>query len=1228
LRLPFKYFIFLLASFTCLNIAWLLQQRSGLRSTHTEKIVALVEQKVDSATSDAVRDSRKLESELLLGHREFGAFLNKTKYPVFVYEGDKLLFWSDHTSLAGFDNIHELKTLQLVENRFGKYLVYKYAVDPDFLILVSVPLEISYGISNRYLVSGLNKEVFGEIKATIQTDLSAKLPEIYSQDGTYLFSLNIRDASASQQSSIIVMLLDAGVVLFALLFLNTIRRKFAREGYYVRSILFFMAGVVCLRLILLACNFPFSLQQMGLFNPKYYAASAISPSIGDLLLNALVLVSLGFNTLKLGQYGLRQGWLQKFKGISPALLKLATIVIFYFLLWLLYHFYLSIYTNTLLVMDVTQSLQFDSYKLALLAAILLQTAAFLVFAYLPVNIFFVLPPFRFKHAIILLVSLALIFGLFILFEIPGFSLIFITFFYVAIILVWEKYFPRNGLLYRKYLFGFLVIAITAFVGSLALYRQYHLQLLIHKDQFAKSLTQENDVLGEYLLEKVADEIEVDPLIRKKMLSPLPDESFISQKITKHYLRDYFEKYESNVLVFDVAGNRINPPDSVNTLEQFLAPMQGRAIETSHPEMYLFKSTEEFGSRKYLKIIRIPVPNAGFATIVLELALKKLSPHSLIPELLVDQKYIQPLQSKSLSFAFFKSGDLLFSEGEFNYNRDFDTQLLQMPRLYTLGRTVGYYDHYAINQPEGTTLVITTIKYLPRDIWSNFSFLFLLHLGVYFFSLLVFTLRKGNFLAPLQTRFSTKIQLFLNFGILLPLVLISISIASLVTASYKKDLTENYERRGQLVQESLRRALKNGRVLPHKNKLENLLRDYANLTETDINIYNASGQLLASSQPLIFEAGLLSEYMNPRAYAALTEENQKQILLPEKAGLLDFSSLYVPLYAPSNQQISGFISLPFFDSEKELNQKLIELLTTIMNIFTAMFIVFMLLTYLAARALTVPLNMITEKLKRTTLTEENERINYAANDEIGLLVKEYNQMISKLEESRNELAVKEKEAAWREMARQVAHEIKNPLTPMKLSLQYLQKAIAEKRGNVDELISKISQTLITNIDVLSDIATSFSAFTTLPELKNERLNLASVLKRSMDLNLDPGAVQVESQIESESVAVIGDENVLTRTFNNLFLNALQAIPGSRKPFIKVALHVENGKKALVSIQDNGNGIPEEVQDKVFIPNFSTKYSGSGIGLAVAKKGIESAGGQIWFETVENEGTTFYIELPLA
>jgi nitrogen fixation/metabolism regulation signal transduction histidine kinase len=299
----------------------------------------------------------------------------------------------------------------------------------------------------------------------------------------------------------------------------------------------------------------------------------------------------------------------------------------------------------------------------------------------------------------------------------------------------------------------------------------------------------------------------------------------------------------------------------------------------------------------------------------------------------------------------------------------------------------------------------------------------------------------------------------------------------------------------------------------------------------------------------------------------------------------------------------------------------------MNIFTAMFILFLVITNWASRALTVPLKLVTDKLKQTTLNGNNEKLEYHSEDEIGLLVNEYNQMLLKLQESKNELAIREKEAAWREMARQVAHEIKNPLTPMKLSLQYLQKAIAEKRENTEALISKIAQTLITQIEILSDIATSFSNFTALPDLKPERLNLSQVLRQSLDLHNNPAEVCIKADIKAGNYEVIADENILMRSFNNLIINALQAVPADKKPEIMVSLQTQD-HKASISFRDNGSGIPAEIRHKIFVPNFSTKFTGSGIGLAVVKRGIESAGGRIWFETEEGQGTTFYIELPLA
>ncbi|GAB3829922.1 hypothetical protein GCM10028895_45340 [Pontibacter rugosus] len=188
----------------------------------------------------------------------------------------------------------------------------------------------------------------------------------------------------------------------------------------------------------------------------------------------------------------------------------------------------------------------------------------------------------------------------------------------------------------------------------------------------------------------------------------------------------------------------------------------------------------------------------------------------------------------------------------------------------------------------------------------------------------------------------------------------------------------------------------------------------------------------------------------------------------------------------------------------------------MNIFTVMFISFMVLTFFASRALTVPLRMLADKLKRTSLTGKNEMLAYSGADEIGMLVNEYNRMLLTLEQNKQDLAMQEKEAAWREMARQVAHEIKNPLTPMKLSLQFLQKAIAEKRPNTEQLIDKISHTLITQINILNDIASSFSSFTSMPEPKAEPMNIAAALHKAADLHNDPATATLKKKFRSRKL----------------------------------------------------------------------------------------------------------------
>jgi nitrogen fixation/metabolism regulation signal transduction histidine kinase len=310
------------------------------------------------------------------------------------------------------------------------------------------------------------------------------------------------------------------------------------------------------------------------------------------------------------------------------------------------------------------------------------------------------------------------------------------------------------------------------------------------------------------------------------------------------------------------------------------------------------------------------------------------------------------------------------------------------------------------------------------------------------------------------------------------------------------------------------------------------------------------------------------------------------------------------------------------------------LTNVINIFTLIFIIFLVGSYYASNKLTFPLKYITQKLKRTSLSDYNEPLSWNSDDEIGLMISEYNRMLVKLESSKEALSRSEKESAWREMAKQVAHEIKNPLTPMKLSLQHM-KRVLEKAyaltGNGDseekDATIKPIDNLLDQVDTLNEIATSFSSFAQMPMPKSEYFDLAPVVKRTVELFQD-GQHSIELQIEKGGFGVVSDSHLMSRIISNLIINAKQSVPQGRKPKIQVSLQKGVRGFLILKVSDNGSGISKEIQDKVFLPNFSTKYTGSGIGLAIAKRGIEHSGGRITFETKENIGTTFYIELPLA
>jgi nitrogen fixation/metabolism regulation signal transduction histidine kinase len=280
----------------------------------------------------------------------------------------------------------------------------------------------------------------------------------------------------------------------------------------------------------------------------------------------------------------------------------------------------------------------------------------------------------------------------------------------------------------------------------------------------------------------------------------------------------------------------------------------------------------------------------------------------------------------------------------------------------------------------------------------------------------------------------------------------------------------------------------------------------------------------------------------------------------------------------------------------------------------------------ANQITRPLVVIQENLQKMQLGKHNEPIYYRRNDEIGSLVKEYNKKVDELAVSAELLARSERESAWREMAKQVAHEIKNPLTPMKLNIQHLQRA--KGRGKeYNEYIERVTATLIEQIDNLSNIATEFSNFAQIPNARNQVFELAGHLKKVIGLFEPDERAEINFNYKGfENINVNADREQLSRAIINLVKNATQAIPEEQKGKIEISLN-RREHMAVIAVSDNGLGIPVELRDKLFSPSFTTKTSGMGLGLAIVKNIVENFSGKIWFETELEKGSTFYIEIPV-
>ena len=384
---------------------------------------------------------------------------------------------------------------------------------------------------------------------------------------------------------------------------------------------------------------------------------------------------------------------------------------------------------------------------------------------------------------------------------------------------------------------------------------------------------------------------------------------------------------------------------------------------------------------------------------------------------------------------------------------------------------------------------------------------------------------------------------------------------------------------------------------------------------DIHVYGLNGELIASSSPALFNNGILSRRMAPDA---IFSESHTAICYEHLASHPYLVS-YVPFHNGSFVTI-GYIAVPYFLSEQTRNAQVDTLLARLLPPYIIVFILALFFAFQAARLMTAPISMLTDKMRRFEIGGKDNHIDYPYHDELGALVERYNMLVDRVEESAERLASAEREGAWRTMARQIAHEINNPLTPMKLSVQKLQL----KRGTdgFDEYFDKTTKMLISEIDNLAHIAQSFSTFAKQPEVVTTEVDVAEKLSNVITLQrANDEQIPIRYVGADSGVIVFADQEQISQVFVNIIRNAIQASPTD----IIVMLNTSfSDREVQISISDDGCGIPEDIQHRIFMPNFTTKSNGNGLGLAISKHIVEASGGRISFET-STKGTTFFIYL---
>lgn len=1167
--------------------------------------------------------------------------LDKSKgFAIFLYElseenDPRLVFWNTHNILPNNKIISNVSGPEFLKLSNGYYVHDSRQVTINRQLY---SLELLIPVQSQYFVEieNLRKEFYSFPEAGSKIELSESKSDfpVKSISGDVLFYLERKSGGVSENSWIVTLFLLLGV-LFLLAYLHRFALYLTVKFGILKGFAFLVGVIFVLRLITYFFPEILKLNQYYLFKPMIYGTGSLLPSLGDLLLNSLLFCwIIYFLNLKAGMLRNIHSFKKEWKNIL-ILVALATILVastfgFIFILH-------SLITDGQISFNVSNFFNLIPYSFIGFFIIGILTLSFFMLSQIILN----LSRKMLAEPVYIFTIITAAVGLIVLTVLPAKDILELNLYALLWLGVYIQLMQTKvlrGLNFRlrisEILFWLFIfsVSITAVIISENKKIEYEQRL-----RFAERLYQTSDPAGERLLSISLAYIDEDFLTPNFHRFKNEEENrYIKDSIINKNFSPYLNRYDTRIYTFDSSSLALfnEDPISFDTLSTIFQ-IQGKPTSIAGLR-YFEKSFDKFSYIYYNPVVDSLDYRVGHFFILADP--KNYKTDALIPELFKQNRQLVPEYSTDYAYAIYNGNELI----DYYNDYPFPTTLQNIELPKTELNTITKKDHEELWYRPVADKVIIVVKKdnFYTEAITLFAYLFssfLILLALYQLSNII--VKSGGSLTVLKKSLQLSIRSQIHSTII-TISLVSFLIIGFVTIlffinRYDRNNKERLRAMIQIMTNELESELNfdhpysdiySKLEVISSDRLERILEDISQIHGTDVNLYDTTGALKASSNPLVYNKGVLNDVMNPIAFYNLKMRNAIQYTGEEKMGKVSYMSIYCPVRDEGGVAY-GYLNIPFFSTQTDLKQEISNFLVTIINLNAFIFMIAGAIAFFIANRITSSFTIIGQKMRDINLQKSNQEIVWRRKDEIGQLVLEYNKMVNKLDESAELMAKTEREGAWRQMARQVAHEIKNPLTPMKLSIQYLQKAIDNNSPNVKELTGSVARTLVEQIDHLSKIAADFSQFANIGNPKNEMFDLHDLLSSLLYLYQSREGLELTWKPVDGKVMLFADKTQLNRMFTNLIQNGIDASEGKEIIMINIEEILEESE-IIIAITDNGTGIPPSMQEKIFTPNFTTKSSGTGLGLAMSKSIAQQANGDIWFKTEENAGTTFYVRLPFV